>query len=123
MVQDNERIENKIDQIFEKLTEIVTVSAVHEQKLRDINHRMGDGQQRNVFAQMEMTKRLDNIDRALSAKVDIEEYKDTLREIRDALAKYQKAMMIFAIILVAGGGVVTNVEAVKKLLMIVFGVH
>lgn len=127
MVLDNERIEDKIDRIFNEIKEQGKVIAVQEQKLREINHRMGDGQQRNVFAQEllknEMTKRLDKIDHVLERKVDLDDYKDTLTELREALAKDRKMMMAISVILVTGSGLIANVEPIKKLLMFIFGMH
>jgi uncharacterized coiled-coil protein SlyX len=127
MVIDDERIENKIDKIFDEITEQGKIIAVQEQKLREINHRMSDGQQRNSLAQellrSDVNKRMDNVDRILSTKVDIEDYKETLKELKETLTKDRKMIMIISIILVTGSGVVANMEPVKKLLMNLLGLH
>lgn len=123
----DQRLEDKLDKVFEEIKEMGKVVAVQEQKLREINHRMGDGQQRNEFGQgamrAEINKRLDHINTALDMKVDIAEYKETLREIRDTLTKYQKSMIVISTILVTGSGLVANMPDVKKLILYIFGAH
>lgn len=127
MVTDDERIENKIDKIFEELTEMGKVAAVQEQKLREINHRMVDGRQANILShellRNEMNKRLDVIDSTLALKVDIEDYKQTIKELRETMAMYMKGLIIVSIILVTGSGVIANPNTVKKILMYLLGIN
>lgn len=127
MVTDEERIEIKLDRIFEEIKEMGKVIAVQEQKLREINHRMGDGQQRAVLSQEvirnEINKRLDTIDGVLSHKVDLEDYKEALSDMREMLAKDRKMMVTISIILVTGSGLMANMETMRKVLMTLFGAH
>lgn len=127
MVTDDERVENKIDRIFDEVKEMGKVIAVQEQKLREINHRMGDGQQRNVLSQElmrnEMNKRMDTIDETLALKVDLMDYKETIKEMKDILSKDRKMIVTISIILVTGSGLVANMEPIRKLLSTILGVH
>jgi hypothetical protein len=127
MVTDEERLEIKLDKIFEEIKEMGKVIAVQEQKLREINHRMGDGQQRAVLSQEvirnEMNKRLDTIDNSLAHKVDLEDYREALSDMREMLSKDRKMMVTISIILVTGSGLMANMEVMRKALMAIFGVH
>lgn len=120
-------LDDKIEKIFEEISELGKTVAVQEQKLREINHRMADGQQRAVLSQEvirnEMNKRLDNIDLAIDGKVNLQDYKDALYEMRDTLSKDRKALIVISTILVTGSGVVANMEGLKKVLMALLGVH
>lgn len=123
MVADAERLEDKLDKISEEIKEQGKVLAVQEEKLREINHRIANGHQHYNFSQEllrnDMNKRLDTVDRTLSIKVDIEDYKDALKTLRDTMAKERAAFIVMACIIAVGG----NAEMIKKLVTYLIGAH
>ena len=116
-------VDDKLEKILEEIKEIVKVQAVQEQKLREINHRMGDGQQRNVLSHEMLSRKFDQLEIAVEKKVDIDDYKRAFDEMRQALAKSNKTLIIIAGILATGFSLAGNAEAIKRLLMAIFGMH
>lgn len=116
-----------LEKILDQIMELNKITAVQEQKLREINHRMGDGQHRNQLShevlRNDMNKRLDKVDMAIENKVELADYKEAMMQMKDILGKDRRMLITISIILVVGGGAVNNLEGIKKILSYILGVH